>query len=491
MDKEVVPVAKIWNRCFLILFAVALGCYVLQAYSIFHVPIPWIGSVLAALGGCAVIRDKTNRFFLFTCGILLVSLVCWYGAVNLIHLPTQVDSRVYTGAGMVSYAQFVGLRFFTIVVFFLATALVFHLVIAGLLTATIRVTVWIGAIASFYALCEYFLYGTGFALIERTRAGAFGTEGQPIYFTYAFHRAVGTFIEPSHLGVFLIIPTLLGLSLKSFFESRVLPVLTMSTLLLTGSLTAILSVIAGVIAAFVGFWIVAGWRRAAKCVLLFTIIAIIGWVIFVVSVRVYTASESSLHQAHTGSATGFVVRRASSLIVDGMDTTNRAYIYRAIMADSLPIVGYGLGNAYVVLSHLVGIPQIASFLNLYLNALYSGGIVAVILTIGYLLLPLILWFFLPFRIKFDLGNFYIFATYMAWLVVYCGLFDEFHVVFGIPYALLLASVVTPEFTRFSISRRLEPVIGYRVMRGGINANPVNFVTSKREISLAARDTHVV
>ena len=121
-------------------------------------------------------------------------------------------------------------------------------------------------------------------------------------------------------------------------------------------------------------------------------------------------------------------------------TTNRSYIYQWIEDEGrVNFFGYGLGNANIVLSASFGNDMIYSFLSLFLNVLYSGGLIGFILLLWIYIKPVIdtLRKYSLLRSR-EPGVFVALGTYTCMTVSFLGSWEEFNLLFSIPIALMLA-----------------------------------------------------
>ena len=107
------------------------------------------------------------------------------------------------------YPVFILLRFFTLLSFVASVYVALWLLQQGCREHVIKAVVTIGCFISVAALYIYAAQIYGLPELPRNRLGTAGGL-QAIRFTYDFHRAIGTFREPSLLAAWLIVPLFLA-----------------------------------------------------------------------------------------------------------------------------------------------------------------------------------------------------------------------------------------------------------------------------------------
>ena len=230
-----------------------------------------------------------------------------------------------------------------------------------------KTLVTIGGIVALAAI--YIYVAQVFTLWEppRTRIGTQGEEQRTI-FSYAFHRAMGTFREPSHLAEWMLVPFLVSL-LQNQLRSFVWPMLMGSVILLTGSLTGILG---GVLGFAIATLILNPIRLSTlKLTVALVIIAGISYVLFSVLVVSYSDTNTDLFSV--------IWDRVQPIFEGGMGASNRGYVYEYFATEPIPAVGQGLGNAGLYFSNYCGTELVTSLLSLYFSTLYSTGYVGLVL----------------------------------------------------------------------------------------------------------------
>jgi len=263
----------------------------------------------------------------------------------------------------------------------------------------------------------------------RTRMGTSGGE-QSTVFTYAFHRAMGSFREPSHLALWLVVPFFLSFLIPQKSKGILFSILIGSVILLTGSLTGILSILIASISAYLligRFKLISTYRNFIRPLgILF-----LGLGIFALVVHSNSESSASLFAV--------IKERVSPIIESGMTASNRGGIYDWVQSNTIPLLGHGLGNANIFYSHDINSDLMASFLNLFITILLSGGYVGILL--------LFIFFMTPIYLVLKSGvarnpaencyMLYILSAYLAWIIIYLVHSEEVNLMFAIPYALLV------------------------------------------------------
>lgn len=231
------------------------------------------------------------------------------------------------------------------------------------------------------------------------------------------------------LAQWLVLPFFL--SILQGARSAALKTVTIGvTILLTGSLTGIISLIAGYTGA-----LLISFRKVEKRPswggLLLGLICI--------TVFSYLAISNRGDDIHPLAA---IVDRITNIMNNGVEVSGRGYIYSFVSNVPVPEFGYGLGNAQILLSRFVESGLIVSYLSVYLNFLYSFGIVGLFILLAFFLFPII--FFLH-KTKSQLQRqskeiFFLLSAYIAWLIMFAVLSEEFTLMFAVSYALLVFSI---------------------------------------------------
>jgi O-antigen ligase len=289
--------------------------------------------------------------------------------------------------------------------------------------ALVRRIVWIGTATALAGVYIYFAQVQGWWEPGRSRLGTDGGE-QTTLFAYAFHRAMGTFREPSHFAEWLVIPFFLSFAHKG--RGKNLHTAAMAAaLLLTGSLTGILAIASGLAGALALGNPFRGGRL--KVPLRLALAAGAGLVLFN-AVAVTRAGE-------TADLLKVLTSRIEPILEGGVGQSNRYYVYDYVASQPIPIVGAGLGHAQMQFSLEHGSTVITSFLSLYLNALFSVGVPGLAMLLLLLAFPVVgLARQRRYRTHPELMP--LMAAYLGWLVMYVVHSEELSLVFGVLFALV-------------------------------------------------------
>jgi hypothetical protein len=128
--------------------------------------------------------------------------------------------------------------------------------------------------------------------------------------------------------------------------------------------------------------------------------------------------------------------RTLQILEGGVESSNRAYIADFVRWFHPPILGYGLGNANIFLASKLGIDLIVSFLSLYVNVVYSSGIIGFVLLSIFLIQPIVRNA-ISSRDRTKRRPLAILMGYIAHLIVFAAGPEELSVSFAIIAAFLL------------------------------------------------------
>jgi len=395
----------------------------LDAYSVGPIPIQWIAS-------CAVLL--LFLFVLLTQPVgripnmrLLALFGGWCLVVTAVHVLLHDYAALMPSAATSSYGVFVALRFAAILVFAAVAVLTYTLLQHGRQEQILRVLTVIGLVVSLAALYIYVAQVHGLPELPRTRLGTGGGEVTTVTYTYPFHRATGTFREPSFLAVWLIVPLFASIALRR--SPLNIPAVVMGgTLLLTGSMTGIAACVLGVLGALV----LARPRgmRWARTVGETAVAVFLAFLIFQV-IAVPTEGGST-------NLISIIRMRLWPVATGGLAESNRSYVYEFLQLRPVPLLGWGLGHAQLLFSQYLGTDVPVSFLNLYLSLLYAGGLPGLTLLLCWLVRPLLQVGALGMRRAVSLSLFAAISGYVAWLAMFYVQAEELTPMFGIAFAWL-------------------------------------------------------
>jgi hypothetical protein len=389
------------------------------AYQIFSIPLQWLAAFLAVLPFIMVLyKGRTcHRFYLFPLLFILwmffVSMLGWRYWSAYIEFADLLPAGATT-----DYYLFILLRYLQYLVFFSVYFLSINYLKKNGLLRLANMVVFCGVVVSVYAVYVYIAQIYGFPEIPRSRIGT-GGEEQSVIFTYAFHRAMGSFREPSHLAEWLVLPFFMTFIAKSYWYlgARFMIVF---VVLLTGSLTGIIAIFAGYLFAML---LAFPLHRALFSVVKFGIVLLLAGFLFPLF--------ASPNEGGSVDILVVLIDRLIPILQDGVEASNRSYIYEYVSQHGVPAIGYGFGNANLLIGDYMGLGLVVSFLSLYLNMLYSLGYVGFIFVIIVLAAPVFL--LLRFRAADKDQFFVLFGAYVGWLLVYLALTEELSISFAILY----------------------------------------------------------
>jgi len=413
----------------ILVFSILLIANALGAYCIINIPLEW----LSQAGFIAVIIFLfIDRNLYFVPGSkILFSLFFWAIIVTAVNVFFKDYISLMPTLSTTSYPLFVCLRFIKLLSFIAAIYLIYWLLLKGKRHSVIKWTVIIGTVVSVIAVYYYFAWAYGLPTFLPNRLSTGGNIPTKFgIYTYAFHRAAGTFREPSHLAEWLVVPLFLSfIYCKRKFN--IYATIIGTTILLTGSLTGIIGGIIGFIAAIIitNIFKLSNLKIFTRVIVLIFIVL----VIFNVLVISYTAERIDIFEIINN-------RLSPILFKGGMMQSNREYVYKYISNNSLSLLfGSGLGNANILFSQYLNNNLICSFLSLYFNYLYSTGILGVILLCIFLFNPVIK-VMLSKKIKQDSQIIFIIAPYISYLAMFAVHSEEFNIMFAIIYTLMIYEI---------------------------------------------------
>ena len=393
------------------------------AYQAFSIPLQWLGSLLAVSAFIMFLyMGRTYRRFYFY-PLFIILLLLFISTLGWWYWSTQIDfSMILPPGATTDYYVYIFLRYLQIFAFVSVYFLCVSFLRENGVIRLANMVIFFGVVASIYAIYVYIAQIYGLYEVPRNRIGT-GGEEQSIIFTYAFHRAMGTFREPSHLAQWLVLPFFMTFMRRSYnyLGARITILL---VILLTGSLTGILSVFAGYLLAM---FVVFSLRTAFFRVINFAI---------VLSLAAYLFSILALpNEGGSVDILSVLLERLIPIISDGMEASNRAHVYEYVYHHSVPAIGYGFGNANLLVGDYMGIGLVGSFLSLYLNMIYSIGYFGIGIAIIFMIAPVFLLLYHRTADKNQL--FVILGSYVGWLLIYSVLTEELSISFAIIYAMCM------------------------------------------------------
>jgi len=413
------------------LLVVAMSVFIaataLDAYSVGAVPIQWIASCAVLLLFLFVLmtqpggRIPNMRLFFLLGG--------WCVLVTAVQALLHDYATLMPSAATSSYGVFVALRFAAVLAFAAVAVLTYILLRRGREEQILRVLTVIGLVVSLAALYIYVAQVHGLPELPRTRLDTLGGKVTTVTYTYPFHRATGTFREPSHLAVWLVVPLFASITLRRT-PLNVSTVVMGGTLLLTGSMTGIAACVLGVLSALV----LARPRgmRWAKTVGETIVAVVLAFLVF-----------QAIAVPNEGGSTNLIsiIRmRLSPVVSGGLAESNRSYVYEFARLHSVPLLGWGLGHAQLLFSQYSRSDVPVSFLNLYLSFLYAAGFPGLALLLCWLARPVLQVGALRMRRAVSLSLFAAISGYVAWLAMFFVQVEELTPMFGIVFAWLACEI---------------------------------------------------
>lgn len=392
----------------------------MEAYEIFSIPLQWLGSLLAVLPFFILLYKGRayNKIYLYPLLFILFlfffsMLGWWFWSANI-----SFEHLLPPGA-TTDYYLFISLRYLQYLVFIAVYFLgIDYLERNGLLRLASTVVIC-GIVVSIYAVYVYIAQIYGLPEIPRSRIGT-GGEDQAVTFTYAFHRAMGSFREPSHLAQWLVLPFFMTYLAKSYWHLSA-RFMIIFVIMLTGSLTGILAIFIGhLFATLLAFPL----HRALFSMVKFGMIIFLAGFLFALVALPNTGGSVDIFAV--------LIDRLVPILQDGMEASNRGHIYEYVSHHNVPPIGYGFGNANLLIGEYMGLGLVGSFLNLYLNMLYSLGYIGFLFAAVVLIAPL--FFLLRFRATDRYRLFALLGAYIGWILIYSALTEELSISFAILYA---------------------------------------------------------
>jgi hypothetical protein len=407
-------------------FVAALGASALGAYNVGPFPIQWLGQAIIVAAAVAL---AVGCYLYPVPGMgLFAVLFGWMLTVTLLNSAVGDYAARMPPRATTAYPVFLALRFIVLIAFAATVVVVYFLLVRGFEKHVLRWTVRIGVVIALVSLYVYLAEVYGWWEPVRTRLSTGGGEQRMVY-AYAFHRAAGTFREPSHLAEWLVVPFFLSF-LGPGGGARLATLAMGSALLLTGSLTGIVGVVLGLVAAI----LMTNPLRGGKLRLLAHVALAITVALFVFSRIAISLREGSANLV------GVVIARLGPILLEGgMRESNRGYIYEYAASHGLPVVGAGLGHSNLLLGEALGSTLVTSFISLYINYLYSAGIIGLGLLGLFLVRPLLQVLALPAALR-DRHLTVVLAAYLSWLIMFAVHSEEPSVMFGIIVALVVFAI---------------------------------------------------
>ena len=421
----------LWGQFAFYTFVAGMITGALGAYAIGPIPLDYLSRVIFLASAALMLISGTLPSIPEFVPALLLFVWALIGTTGGL-----LDNRLHLWMPILStpYPVFIALRFMNILA---PVSCGYLLVIACERYSFEKVTkfiIWLGTIVALYALYAYVAELFGLPEIFRSRAGT-GGGAQSTTFSYAFHRALGTFREPSHLAEWLQAPLFTSLAMRN----RVVNVHTMImlvALLLTGSLAGYGGFIGGLGAAA----LLANPLRASSWKVLGGILGALalglaGFLVFASGKNIdvltlfHVVSDRIEPMLHSG----------------GLQNSDRGDVLSAVLKEDVTLFGYGLGRANVVLSNIytAGMADptlfVLSYISLYLHYLYATGVVGLGLLLLFIVTPIFqFWNHRVVSVRRQFS--FIAGGVVAFAVTNILLFDEMTPQFVAMIGLVIATV---------------------------------------------------
>lgn len=420
-----VPLERIgvatYDRAGVIAFRLVFAGTALGAYALGPFPAQWLVQFFL-LGVVALLM--LDRGLPAAPGLGLFGVfVAWAAVVTFTRLMLFPYGSWMPPGASAPYPVYLVLRFLALLTFAAAVSLVYWLLRQGHREALMRCIVWTGTVCAAAAIYIYFAQVNGWWEPGRTRMGTSGGE-QSTAFAYAFHRAMGTFREPSHLAEWLVLPLFASFGWRSrgrYVHTGVMSV----AMLLTGSLTGILGIVAGLAGALV----LSNPFRPGALKLAVRLGAALALAMVLFGSLAVGRGENPVDLVEV------VADRVIPIMEGGIAQSNRSYTFEYMASRPLPLLGEGVGNANIRFANALSSSITVSFLSLYFNVLASTGVAGLAMVLALLALP-VAGLARQRRYRKDPELVPLMAAYLGWLVMFTVHSEEMPLVFGVLYGIM-------------------------------------------------------
>lgn len=420
------PVAEVVFRGLVLLFAGTA----LAAYTLGPIPAPWVaqGGLVALAAALVLGRD---RVMVVPGGTVLVAFVAWALAVNVLQADRYMSIMPMNAS--LPYPLYVAVRYVGIFSFAAAFYLALWLMYRGYAPRLVNAVVLVGVSVALFSFYVYAAHIFGLPEPPRNRAGT-GDAGGPQATLFSsgstgvYRRMLGPFREPSQLAEWLLIPFFFSFA-RTGRLARTCRACLGGALVLTVSMGGLVSACAGaVMGLLLTHPLRAGNRRRVVVML-----ATVGAVAFVAGGISVGAGENVTNLL------SIVTFRIDEILEGGIGQSNRGYVLDYIRENPAPPLGYGMGNGNIIFSEHAGLHRPVSFLSLYVNVLYSAGVVGLALLAIFLARPVLRA--MRTRGDTELGATPVFLmAYLAHMVMFAVNSEELTIPFALAAAVLVYQV---------------------------------------------------
>lgn len=416
-------------RWFLFLFFLEA----MAAYNVAKIPVPWIGQAGTIALALGVVFYRNSMRVIPGFSILLL-FIGWNVFVSAVHAGEF--SWFMPIHSTLPYWAYITVRYVNLMSFVSTMYLTYYVIDSGQGQKLVRGLVWVGILVCAISLYIYLAHWFGLPELSRNRLGTSGA-AQPTLFTGEggfYHRATGTFQEPSGLANWLILPFFLVLRYNGKWKRAFTTIIAL-TLILTVSLTGIFSIVVGTVVALLITRPLSG--RSYK---MLATAAIVAGLIFLVLTQISIGLKTS-----GNSLTSILGGRIASTLTGGLAGSNRGYIYEFMAENPFPPFGLGMGNGNLYATLIMKNESVVAFLSLYVFTLYSSGYIGMILLGAFLLRP-IAEYVASYRYVMRAAPYFLMA-YLAFLTSAAAGSEELTPMFAVA-----AGLVAFEARAFSSSR---------------------------------------
>jgi len=407
------------------LLSLGVILYTLEAYTIGSIPLSWISNLAIILSACVLLSGRRIRVPAWP--VALISLYLGVSLFALVWYNVSECTPAMPPRATSSYPVFIALRVFAILAFISAMISGYFTVVANYYTKLLTLQRWVLVFVFISALYIYFaqIHGMWEPLRNRMGTGGQDFSTEPMEFSYIFHRATGTFREPSHMAEFVSATMLLILPAltyhKTYKTARFKVIFVVAFILvfiLSGSLLGLIAFVAGF-----SIYMMSGGKRLFGmfsrliCLFLFVLVA----ASTILDVNYFGAIEPRVQDIFSG----------------GILSTNRNYVYVLAQTLDFRFIGYGLGNPALLFSSLAGSELAVPVLNLFLNIFLESGILGLGAILIVFFAPLL--YFVRFTHR-DPTLVAALAAHVSWIVAGIGRIPELNTMHGVVLGILFGLI---------------------------------------------------
>lgn len=388
----------------------------LAAYNISGIPIPWFSYIFAFIG---LIIISYHKRIMFPPGTKFLLLLIAYAILVQIVRLFQNEQYILPTLMTTRYPVFISIRYLILFGFLVAMIFTYMIALVYGIDAIIKSILIIMVLLSLSALYIYAAQLFGYWEPPRNRMGTGGQDflRNQVTYQYLFHRATGTFLEPSHLAQWLVFPLLLVLSSNNY-KNLLIMAIGLVALILTGSLLGVISFVAGIL------------------VFMYLIkFDIKKWMYIIL---IITGGIAGLEYILNIDFIGAITPRVISLLDGGVEASNRDYIYEYLTSQTPSMLGYGIGNSNIIFSNYLGSNLIASHISLFVNIWFSLGIIGFVLILLFVLSPVYSRYIWINATRSALSA-SLLAGVFSWFICFLAHAEELQVMFAVAYGLIRAN----------------------------------------------------